>query len=459
MMDVLSTSFAETVTNPLPQRLEYFKFRLTQKFGRIDERLFVEGEGGIQFTSSKDEERARKYQGISLKHKDKSNLISAMEYINKCICHAKPGSSFLSLAYIARAEILLEYLDYRAINACIRLAKEKGLVNAEVRMKLDELESSVAIKRVEHNAENSPLPSRSLPSRRKYPAKAQVKNGGYRNRPFLSKEIEVVVDAHKNYHVVSKRDLEVGDIISVEEPYALVLPMGLTYQRCHHCGNERSMNLLPCSDCTNVMFCADCYDVAIKKYHQYECKVIRYMYNELANEHRRLALRATVIAITNLNKVEYIVDPPPGCTLLTVEDTFLIYSQNPSREMARSEIIFAQRKNVNWNIQKHQALASVLYALMAKSDLNKYLSDDGLYLTTILEHMIFVTDYKLCKSIDMADKKLDDANRRPCFMLPLRSMLNHSCVPNVTTTIHDNRVILSVIRPISSGKEIVDSHG
>ncbi|KAF2893355.1 hypothetical protein ILUMI_12818 [Ignelater luminosus] len=72
-------------------------------------------------------------------------------------------------------------------------------------------------------------------------------------------------------YVVAKEEINTGDTIVVEPPYAACLLPDSFSTHCHHCF-ERLVAPVGCPDCSNIAFCkAECRDIAVSTYHKYEC--------------------------------------------------------------------------------------------------------------------------------------------------------------------------------------------
>lgn len=96
------------------------------------------------------------------------------------------------------------------------------------------------------------------------------------NKEFPSATKKIGVNEKQGFgrYFVAKEEINTGETLVVEEPYASCLLPDCFGTHCHHCF-ERLLSPVGCPDCSNVAFCkAECRDAALKTYHKYECKYL-----------------------------------------------------------------------------------------------------------------------------------------------------------------------------------------
>lgn len=85
-----------------------------------------------------------------------------------------------------------------------------------------------------------------------------------------SDSIKLEYTSELGRHIVATKTILPGDIIAVENPYSAILLTEFFYTHCFHCF-KNSYNLIPCLNCTLVMFCSvECRETSMKN-HKYEC--------------------------------------------------------------------------------------------------------------------------------------------------------------------------------------------
>lgn len=91
--------------------------------------------------------------------------------------------------------------------------------------------------------------------------------------PGFSDGIEIARSTNGESRVVTKRDLEIGQTVIIEEPYEMVSEMLFNYRQCSNCF-KGDAKLIPCSKCTRVMYCSrECQKARYEKFHEIECAI------------------------------------------------------------------------------------------------------------------------------------------------------------------------------------------
>jgi SET and MYND domain-containing protein 4 len=193
---------------------------------------------------------------------ENKRYFDALEFYNKSICYAEPGTENLSIGYANRSAV---YMKWQLFDRClenIRLAKE-AKYPARLMPKLEK--RSVECQEFK-NTKRALTPEIHVPQL-SYSAHAQI--------PFMADSIELVKNEKFGRHFIAKRDLKVGDIVLLEKPFENRLGKLHQYRRCTNCLAENELTLIPCPDCTSAMFCStQCMSTANKKFHKYECPII-----------------------------------------------------------------------------------------------------------------------------------------------------------------------------------------
>lgn len=96
--------------------------------------------------------------------------------------------------------------------------------------------------------------------------------------PSLSKSVKVCYTEEYGRYIAAATDLECGELIVVEKPYAKTLLTDCTSSHCDYCLQQR-FNLIPCKECPDVLFCSlECRNNA-QAYHKYLCTYLEYLRN------------------------------------------------------------------------------------------------------------------------------------------------------------------------------------
>jgi SET and MYND domain-containing protein 4 len=104
---------------------------------------------------------------------------------------------------------------------------------------------------------------------------AKLSYGPHPKIPQMANCLELAVDEKFGRHIITKRDLRVGDVLTFEKPIDHVLRPDYKYRRCATCLSENDLTLISCPDCTSTMFCSPvCFTSGYEKFHKYECPII-----------------------------------------------------------------------------------------------------------------------------------------------------------------------------------------
>ncbi|RXG60758.1 Histone-lysine N-methyltransferase Smyd1 [Armadillidium vulgare] len=90
--------------------------------------------------------------------------------------------------------------------------------------------------------------------------------------------VEVKINEKTNKGLYATKDIDPGDVIMVEKPYASVLYKENFETHCNNCF-KRFKSPIPCDTCSQVWFCGDeCLKEAKAGFHSSECKVLHLLY-------------------------------------------------------------------------------------------------------------------------------------------------------------------------------------
>lgn len=140
--------------------------------------------------------------------------------------------------------------------------------------------------------------------------------------PCFANGILMSRSSNGDSHVVTKRNLEIGQTIIIEEPFEMVSETPFNYRQCSNCF-KTDANLIPCPNCTRVMFCSqDCFDAGHEKFHNIECD-INYRFI-VWDPSQRLVFRTILTAIRKFGTIE---------ALMAAIESFNVEKKSASRTL------------------------------------------------------------------------------------------------------------------------------
>lgn len=117
--------------------------------------------------------------------------------------------------------------------------------------------------------------------------------------PCFVKGLEVKNSKKYGNHIMTNRDLEIGQTVIVERALCYIDTESHTCANCY----KRKANLFPCKTCThtNSIFCSEsCHTTANEKFHNVFCKIE--LLFKLVNQN--LLLKSIIVAIKTFSTVE-----------------------------------------------------------------------------------------------------------------------------------------------------------
>jgi hypothetical protein len=193
-----------------------------------------------QKLNSKSDIESNKWRELGNTNYKENAILEGIVNFNKALCYAKSGQT-RALAYANRAAAYLEIGKYKECLKSITLARESGYP-AEKLEKLNQREEKClqlmrteAKARVKEDPDNPDIWSFFKLS---YPANEKI--------PFIIDSLEMRRTEKFGRGIYTTRDLNCGDIISVEPVKIFGLVDDGHYRRCSNCFKINMLCLIPC---------------------------------------------------------------------------------------------------------------------------------------------------------------------------------------------------------------------
>lgn len=411
----------------------------------------------IVMNTPKDNEKSiefRKTGNLHFAKKTSQDYLIALKWYNKAICFASNNSENVCIGYANRSAVYFNLGMYEECLVNINLVYKINRYPSNLMDKLRERE--VMCKRIMAEDEYDSKYEQAKP-KLSFPAHEQLS--------CMGNCLDIRKNDEYGEHVTTNRDLRVGEIVAILQPFYTVLPKRYQYERCENCCKERSQNLIPCPTCTTVMFCDEqCLKEATDHFHKYECPVIDLLGLQWLSD--KLVIR---ILMNGLSAFETI-------------DQFLIFSD---KALKRNLNIFDITENDDKYKHKYQIVCSLKKAItkdtirmdtmnlfhlcdkiinankiapkLPPDEFTKMLKNTVKQLLLMVEQSA-TSFYDLSNHIvNMRSSSYDVKNQNNNMMAiyPFMNLLTHSCLPNVVTTTTGTRTITSIIRPIKAGDPLM----
>ncbi|KAK4025678.1 hypothetical protein OUZ56_014729 [Daphnia magna] len=256
-----------------------------------------------------------------------------------------------------------------------------------------------------------------------------------------------------------------GATIIVEKAHASILLEEFKESHCHHCLHW-TLGPVPCHQCSQVGFCTTlCRDESWASYHQYECGLLDLLYrctrDVNTGQHGLLALRTILKAGKQKMSIEQAKSPACRSSagmLFDSADYGTVYSlvsntaQRSEADLFRRTIMavyltsFIQQGDGQ---EPDVGMATALLHLLQSYPCNAH----------EISHLAVPLPSEPCSQ----NQLLQLQQVRPCevgaAIMPVVSLMNHSCNPNVVHVSYGDVMVVRVIRRILQGEEIFDNYG
>ncbi|EFA07766.1 SET and MYND domain-containing protein 4-like Protein [Tribolium castaneum] len=243
--------------------------------------------------------------------------------------------------------------------------------------------------------------------------------------------------------IVASRDIEIGEILAIEKPWAAVL----TTDRLTHCHECLCLcyNLIPCPKCTVALFCSElCKDKA-RSYHKYECPILlticyRALCEFAIDEAMLLAFKVAILAKDDYSNLDY----------MRLDGTYRsdryneVHFLKPDGEFSRFEI-FHQAILTAFVFDLLWQYTSFFSGIFFSTDTQIKFKD--VFMMQLQRSHSAVKIYEFVQKFDFYGTANYGLGAYSFF-----SLFPHSCCANVMKTYHGNVMVLRAINTIKEGE-------
>ncbi|KAG4077048.1 hypothetical protein HA402_016035 [Bradysia odoriphaga] len=396
---------------------------------------------------------------------EKGRHCEALLSYNRSLCLAESATQIASVCYGKRSLVYFDLKEYELCLANIELAKQHS--TGEV-VKFDDLKSQCfeRMKTHRHAVDEDPMNFFQLT----YPANAKL--------PCLSDCLELRVNKKFGRHIISTRNLNVGDIVAVTEFSFIFFDKRARLHHCSHCTKSSTkLNLIPCSGCAKAMYCStECMTKDKNKFHQYECGIN----DNPEDQHidfNPLKIFVHILDQFDGNVAEMKKFLDANRKPKTVFDFDFSNKDDPmfEKNMILATLSMSHAMNCAEMGRFHCLTTHHRFIVKHPKLLSLWMSPQKQYLDELLCKFLDVEDVKGLVSCfveidinlkedgyDLIDAKTDTAtkvdntyiNRVASVIDPYLSLLNQSCFPNVSVKFVNNKHVWIVIRPVKAGEQL-----
>ncbi|CAG9857062.1 unnamed protein product [Phyllotreta striolata] len=267
--------------------------------------------------------------------------------------------------------------------------------------------------------------------------------------PFKSKSIECASDSieiatspSQGRHIIATRDIQIGEVLAVEEPYSSLLSSEY-YIHCHEC-LKLCYNLLPCSKCTEVFYCDDACRTEALEYHQYECSILK-------------TLRS--LGLTKMQLLPFKI--ALGVKEIPSARRTGLYKSDRYAEI-HDLVANTERRTVADLFERAATAAAIHHLLHKHTSFFEASGLEDLFDEVLMLHLQTAP----CNFHEISESAPSDGGdgvHRTAEIgagaYAFLSLFNHGCDPNVARHCHGRAIVVRAIRRIAEGEECRDNYG
>lgn len=350
---------------------------------------------------------------------DRENWRRAIEFYNRGICFAKADSSHLAVLHLKRGFCFshLKMFDEGANDIEIALSKNfRPDSEPDLRRFIVEWRQSAK--------DTAQKTQRNIP---------QLSFDAGNSSPYMANVLDVQQSDDFNTFIVAKSDIDVGQIVLAERSFVSIAN-GYDRAYCFTC-LRTGVNLIPCSQCTDVMFCNDeCMDCS--EVHKNFCGQT---YHRLSTDVKFVVqsiLEAIVLFSTVQNLMNFVKNP-------------LNYQRKTDR-MFDYALFLSLLSETSSNLPLlliYKVYTTLMSMTTIKSKFDSETKEK--FLMHLVGHHAQVLKNDAFGGFETQQNQFIAAT-----MLNMATLFEHSCTPNLMHFPLDNYEIFITIRQIKAGDHL-----
>ncbi|XP_031626072.1 SET and MYND domain-containing protein DDB_G0273589-like [Contarinia nasturtii] len=265
-----------------------------------------------------------------------------------------------------------------------------------------------------------------------------------KNFPCMANVLDVQSNEEYGKYIVTKRDIEIGEIVMVEEGYVFDISSS-EETSCITCLQSQK-NLIPCDNCTDVMFC-DHQCMETNENHKIGCGA---SYNRLHVCRMVIdSILKAVNAFANANDLNKFVE----CALATREFDSPTCNSREQKEYRSFLKLLAITETLD-SVMAMNMVATQYHILSRLSAVKKLFDSEEKQ--RFLMHLI-LQHYSIIKrnSLGIHSESNIENQSNVIEIMPIHfSLFNHSCSPNIKYVKIGNKLVAFTVLPVKKGDQL-----
>lgn len=189
----------------------------------------------------KSNEKANEFLAEGKVFLESKDYLKSLICYNQSLCYAEKSSESMALAFTGRSNVYFENKLYSQCLSNINNALECDYPEDEMEKMLPRMTQCLELKKNQGNVHMENECSFKL----SHPSNPKI--------PYLADCLKLQTSEKYGKYITTNRDLKVGDIIAIEDPFWKFINLLSTeqYQRCTNCLKHNLMDLIACSCCNS----------------------------------------------------------------------------------------------------------------------------------------------------------------------------------------------------------------
>ncbi|XP_013414149.1 SET and MYND domain-containing protein 4 [Lingula anatina] len=267
---------------------------------------------------------------------------------------------------------------------------------------------------------------------------------------------------------VATCDIQVGDTLVIEKPFASVLLKPYNVSHCHSCFKQL-VAPIPCSECSTVRYCSQkCKQSGWLRFHQFECPYLDTIQQSGIGGMGHLALRVVLVAgyefLLGFKELVQHKEVGDCCELDWGLDEKGQY-RSDNYTTIYNLVTHSEDRAVN-DLFRRTIMSVFLLKCLQKSPFFQE-KDVGKSILCYFGGLILRHLQNLpCNAHEISELELDPDNVATsttkeigAAIYAMMSLFNHSCDPAVTRNFLGDVCIVRAIRNVTKGSEVSDNYG
>ncbi|XP_065351447.1 SET and MYND domain-containing protein 4 isoform X2 [Cloeon dipterum] len=282
------------------------------------------------------------------------------------------------------------------------------------------------------------------------PILPRLSSGPNDGAPRLSSAVQIRFSTTLGRHLVAARNIQPGEVLICEEPFAAVLAPECRQTHCSFC-MKRPASLIPCNYCCLAYFCNEsCRSAAWKKFHEIECSVAAKFLSVASNEDNgeEILLVIRLISTVGLDQIKKFLHAPP------LLDQNGIAGFSSGKYFPDFNAIFNLVTNIEHVPQDYLNTGCRISLLLARC-FNVDESYAAIFLRIILG---LDSNTHSMREMIRSEQQVLKFNVFGCAIYPSAALCNHSCDPNLFRATHGNYTVHRARRLIREGEILAECY-